>query len=291
VPAGSLNVLDARRRGGAGYLFLLVVVAHLVLISAQVTTKRGTPVLQAVAFGIVAQVQRAGASVVHGVTGMWTGYADLRSVKADNEALTRELTAVRIRLQQERARAEESRELRRLLDLRTRADVQTTAAEVIASTTSPGFRTITIGKGTADGLRPDMAVIGPAGVIGRVIVPSAHAAKVQLLIDGQAAAGALVERSRAQGVVMGAGDGRLQLDYLSSTADVRPGDTVVTSGIDGIYPKGFVIGRIEHVERLGGSYKPITVKPAVDFSSVETVLVVVTPPAAVEARAAEGVAK
>jgi rod shape-determining protein MreC len=244
-----------------------------------------------VAFGLVAQVQQAGASVVHGITGLWTGYADLRSVRAENEALTRELTAARLRLQQERARAEESHQLRQLLDLRTRADVQTTAADVIAATATPGFRTITIGKGTEDGLRPDMAVIGPAGVIGRVIVPSAHAAKVQLLIDGQAAAGAVVERSRAQGVVMGTGDGRLQLDYLSSTADVRAGDTVVTSGIDGIYPKGFAIGRIEHVERAGGAYKPLTVTPAVDFSSIETVLVVTTPTAAAQADAAEGAAK
>jgi rod shape-determining protein MreC len=282
-----LNVLDARRRG-AGYLFVSVVIAHLVLISAQVTTKRGTPVLQSVAFALVAQVQQAGASVVHAVTGLWTGYADLRSVRAENEALTRELTATRIRLQQERARAEESRELRQLLDLRTRPDVQTTAADVIAATATPGFRTITIGKGSEDGVRRDMAVIGPAGAIGRVIVPSAHAAKVQLLIDGQAAAGALVERSRAQGVVMGTDDGRLQLDYLSSTADVKVGDMVVTSGIDGIYPKGFVIGRIEHVERAGGAYKPITVKPAVDFSSIETVLVVMTPPAAAVADASEG---
>jgi rod shape-determining protein MreC len=118
-----------------------------------------------------------------------------------------------------------------------------------------------------------------------------HAAKVQLLIDGQAAAGALVERSRAQGVVMGTGDGHLQLDYLSSTADVRAGDVVVTSGIDGIYPKGFAIGRIEQVERVGGAYKPLTVTPAVDFSNLEMVLIVMTPPAAAQTAPPEGAAK
>ena len=104
-----------------------------------------------------------------------------------------------------------------------------------------------------------MAVISPAGVVGRIIVPSAHAAKVQLLIDLNAAAGALIERSRAQGVVVGTGTGTLRLDYVSGSAEIQTGDTVITSGIDGIYPKGFVIGRVEKVERSGGAYGAITV--------------------------------
>jgi len=102
---------------------------------------------------------------------------------------------------------------------------------------------------------------------------------VQLLVDRNAAAGALIERSRAQGVVVGSGDERLQMDYVSEVSDVVAGDVVVTSGIDGIYPKGFVIGRVEAVEKSGGAYRRITIKPAVDFRSIEEVLVVLTPPA------------
>jgi len=108
---------------------------------------------------------------------------------------------------------------------------------------------------------------------------SARAAKVQLLIDRNAAAGALIERSRAQGVALGAGDERLRLEYVSETSDVVVGDLVVTSGIDGIYPKGFTIGHVDTVEKSGPAYKRITVKPAVNFSSLETVLVVLTPSA------------
>jgi rod shape-determining protein MreC len=138
-----------------------------------------------------------------------------------------------------------------------------------------------------------MAVISPAGVIGRVIMPSARAAKVQLLIDRNAAAGALVERSRAQGVVMGTGTDRLRLEYVSSAADVKVGDEVVTSGIDGIYPtathggaypKGFVIGQIESIERGAGSFSSIVIRPSADFASLETVLVVLTPPVAADPR-------
>jgi rod shape-determining protein MreC len=100
---------------------------------------------------------------------------------------------------------------------------------------------------------------------------------VQLLVDRNAAAGALIERSRAQGVVEGAGDGRLRLDYVSETSDVAIGDTVVTSGIDAIYPKGFVIGQIDSLEKNGVAYGTIGVRPSVDFSSLEDVLVVLTP--------------
>lgn len=268
-----------QRRGGSALLFVLVVLAQIVLISAQVTSKSGRPVLQAVAFGLVAEVQRLGAGAVDAVTSVWRGYFDLRGIRDENARLRQQLADAQIRLQQERALAQRSGELAALLDLRARVPLETTAAEVVAAAATPDFRTVTIGKGTAAGLRPDMAVLSPEGVVGRVIVPSARAAKVQLLIDRNAAAGALLERTRAQGVVVGTGEEALKLDYVLGTAEVTVGDVVVTSGIDGIYPKGFVIGRVEFVERSGNAYREIRVKPAVDFTSLEEVLVVLTPQA------------
>jgi rod shape-determining protein MreC len=278
-----MPAIDTRRR--SGYLFIAVLVAQLVVISAQVSTKTGAPVLEAVAVGLFSEVQRVGSTIVRTVTSVWTGYVDLRGLRAENERLSRELRDTRVVLQQERALAQRTRGLQQLLDLRQRARVETTAAEVIAAAATPEFRTITIDKGTAGGLRPDMAVIAPSGVVGRVVVPSVRAAKVQLLIDSSAAAGALIERTRAQGVVVGTGGDRLDLEYLSGSADLSVGDTVITSGIDGIYPKGFVIGWIERVERVGVSYGKVTIKPAVDFSRLEEVLVVLTPPAPEEAGA------
>jgi rod shape-determining protein MreC len=183
-----------------------------------------------------------------------------------------------VRLQEERALAQRTDDLRQLLELRQRSGLDTSAAEVIAAGASPEFRTLTIDKGTSDGLSADMAIISPVGVVGRVILPSARAAKVQLLIDRNAAAAALVERTRAHGVVMGQGDGTLRMRYVPGTADVKTGDLVVTAGIDGIYPKGFVIGTIDNVERGPGAYHEISVRPAVDFSRLEEVLVVRTRP-------------
>jgi len=271
-------LLDIRQR--AGYLFLAVMLGHLLLISTQVNSRSGVPVIEAMTFGVLAEVQRGVSAGVSGIQRVWAGYVGLRGVKAENEDLKRQLAASQVEAQQQRALADRTQSLERLLDLRDRASLKTTAAEIIAAGATPDFRTLTIDKGTRDGLRPDMAVIAPAGVVGRVLLPTQRAAKVQLLIDRNAAAGAIVERSRAQGVVIGGGGDRLRLEYVSDLADVVAGDLVMTSGIDGIYPKGFVIGRIEVVEKSGTTYKRITVRPDVDFTSLEEELVVLTPAAA-----------
>src|SRR5262249_6912302 len=179
---------------------------------------------------------------------------------------------------QTRALRQSSQSLKNRLDLKTTPKLPTPAANVIAGSASPEFRTMTIDKGTSEGVHGDMAVIAPAGIVGRVIQPSSRAAKVQLLIDRNAAAGALVERTRAQGVVIGTGADELRMDYVSGSSEVKPGDMVVTSGIDGIYPKGFVIGQIQSVKRGAGQYSSIVIRPAVDFSVLEAVLIVLSPP-------------
>lgn len=254
----------------------VAVVLHVILISTQVTTATGMPVLRTVTFGAFSEVQRLLTGAVTGVQDIWSGYVALRTVKDENEALRQQLQDLQIRLQQERALAQRTEDLRQLLELRQRAELETTAAEIIAGGASPEFRSVTIDKGTRDRLQADMAVLSPSGVVGRVILPSLRASTVQLLIDRNAAAGAILERTRAQGVVVGVGGDELRMDYVPGTADVRAGDLVITSGIDGIYPKGFVIGTVEAAERGPGTYHEIRVRPSVDFSRLEEVLVVLT---------------
>ena len=272
-----MALLDLRFR--AGYLFLGLMFAYVILISAQINTPRGVPVLEEVIFGGFSEAQRAVSTGVSLVRRIWGGYIGLRGVRSENEALRTQLEQANVELQSQRALAGRTLGLERLLELRERAPLLTTGAAIIGAGAAPEFRTITIDKGTRDGLRRDLAVLAPAGVVGRVVVPSRRNAKVQLLIDRSAAAGALIARSRAQGVVVGTGESRLRLEYVSEVFDVVTGDVVVTSGIDGIYPKGFVIGRVVAVERAGGAYRLITVEPAVDFSTLEDVLVVLTAPA------------
>jgi rod shape-determining protein MreC len=275
-----MAVLDIRQR--TGWLFMAVTIGHIILISAQVTTKRGVPVLEAVTFGAFAEVQRAATSAVGGVQEGWQNYFALQQIRRENEQLRSELAQLRVGLQQERALAQQSRSLQQMLDLKSSVTLETTSATVIGSAADPSFRSLTIDKGTLDGLRADMAVISPEGVVGRIIAPTARASKVQLLIDRSAGAGVMLERSRVQGVATGVGTEELefgiQLEYLPGSADVKPGDRVVTSGTDGIYPKGFLIGEIESVERATGTFSGIKIRPAVNFSTLETVLVVLNAP-------------
>jgi len=282
-----MALADIRQRPGVvlGGAILL----HVILISAQVNTASGLPVLSVVTFGSFSEVQRGTMAIIDGVRGMWSGYVALQQVQQENTALRQELQTMQVRLQQERAEAQRTDNLRQLLELRDRANLDTVAAEVIAGAASIDFRTVTIDKGSSDHLATDMAVISPAGVVGRVILPTPRASKVQLLIDRNAAAGALIERTRVQGVVVGIGDGMMRMQYVPGTADVKTGDLVVTSGIDGIYPKGFVIGTIDHADRGAGAYHEIVIRPAVDFSRLEEVLVVRTPPASRTAAAEEPV--
>jgi len=267
---------DASSR--ARFLFVAVVVGHVLLISAQVGSPSGPSLLRLAFVGVVTETQRATWALVGGVRSVWDGYVGLRGVHTENQRLARENTELRVRLQQERANAGATEQLRGLLDLRPRLPWTTTGAEVVAGSTSPDFRAVTIDKGLSEGVKRDMPVIAPAGVVGRVALPGGHTATVQLIIDRSAAAAGRIERSRTEGIALGNGDGTLRFEYLSETAEVvRRGDVVVTAGVDGVYPAGLVLGHVERVERNALSYRLVTIRPAVDFSTLETVLVLLAP--------------
>ena len=260
-------------------------IAQVLLVSAQVQTRTGTSVIEAVSFGAFSRVQSVTSSGLRGIRDVWSNYAELRGARDENHSLKQQLADLEVRLQEQRALGARTAKLAELLDLKQAAPFPTIAAQVIGGNpnATPGVREITIDRGTADGVQPSMAVIGPKGIVGRVVgYPAAHAARVQLIIDRYAAAGALVERTRDGGLIVGtAGQPPLALEMVSQLADIKAGDLVIASGIDGIYPKGYAIGWIETLEKGKesgrGLYWTISVRPAVDFNSLEEVLVVLVP--------------
>jgi rod shape-determining protein MreC len=271
-------LLDIRKQ--TGYLFLAVMVAQIILVSAQVQTKSGVRVLQAVTFELFSRVQFSTASALHAGRNAWGNYLALRGLRVQNQELQRRVADLEVRLQQEHALAARTQQLQALMNLKSQATVPTLAAEVIAGNPDSVMRTVTIDRGSADGVVADMGVIAPGGIVGRVIGPVArHAARVQLIIDRNAAAGALTERTRAGGMVVGAeANPPLRMELVSNLSDVKAGDSVVASGVDGIFPKGYLIGWVERTDRGSGLYRTITLRPGVDFSSLEEVLVVLVPP-------------
>jgi len=272
-------VFDIRRR--TGFILLAVLTVQIILVSAQVRSDSGVPVIESVTFGFFSGIQRLTFGFVDGVGNMWARYSSLQNVAEENTLLRQQVGKLQVELQNARARAHRSESLQDLLNFREEVPWSTVAAEVMAVDATPWFRTVTIARGTRDGLQTDLAVLAPAGVVGRVVGPlSATAAKVQLLVDRNAAIGAMLERSRSAGIVTGqVGDLPLRFDYISNLADVQVGDRVVTSGSEGIYPKGYLIGVVESVQ-LGrglyqdsGLYQDIGVRPVVDFGALEDVLV------------------
>ena len=271
-------MLDIRKR--TGYLFLAVMMGHVILISAQVQNRGGARLLSAVTFGVVSRIQLATAGGVDKVRGIFHNYVWLRGARAENEELRRQVVELGAQIEEQRARLSQVAELEEALNLRKSLPIETITARVIAGDPTPGFPAVTIDRGSADGLRANMAVIAPRGVVGRIFGRlEEHAAQVQLIVGRSAGAAAYLERTGAGGnVVGGFDDPPLRMDDVPNIVDVQMGDLVMTSGLDGIFPRGFTIGRVERAERGSATYREIAVRPTVDFSNLRFVLVVTTAP-------------
>jgi rod shape-determining protein MreC len=165
--------------------------------------------------------------------------------------------------------------LQGLLEFKQSADRPVLAAQVIGLDPSGWFKSVIIDKGTNAGLNTDMPVVSATGVVGRIVSASRNYAKVLLIIDQNSAVDCLIQRSRERGMVKGISLENCKLDYMVKSSDVDAGDMVVTSGLGGVFPKGIPVGRVLSVNDISGKlFREIKVKPTVDFSKLEEVLVI-----------------
>jgi rod shape-determining protein MreC len=273
------SVIETRK---SRLLLLGLVLAHLVAISKQVE-HGGQSLLGSGLFALVTPVQAVITGTIRGVSGGWTGYVDLRRVYEQNRSLQERVRVLESQLQARQEQAQEAERLREMLQLKKELPLDILAAEVIVREGAPWARTITVDKGSAEGVRLNAPVISATGVVGRVIAVGPHASRVQLILDGQAGVGVRIERSRVTGILVGqpgmptAVIGDLVLKYVPSLADVVVGDVVVTSGLDHLYPAGLVVGRVRSAARGNGLFKEILVTPSAQFNTLEEVMVVRTP--------------
>ena len=262
-------------------LLVVLCLGHILLISSQVQSRQGPSVLQASAFNVVSTVQGATDGVSGGVGGIWEHYFSLVGKSRENDELKARVLQLEGELQAEKARGDRAAALEEVLALQKSVPAPTLAARVIAGNpiVHPRGLPITIDRGANDGVSANMAVIAGRGVVGRIIgSPGPRTARVQLLVDPVASAGAVVEKNGSAGIVSGSDkDGLLTLELLSRAAPVEVGDRIVTSGQDRIYPAGYLIGHIKEIEGAGDK-RTLKVAPAVDFSYIEVVLVVLRPP-------------
>ncbi len=286
-----MTALAPARR--SGFLLLALVLLHLVAISGQVDGGHGVSLLERVILTAASPLQRLASGGVRGIAEAWRAYADLRGVREENQRLQERVDALEQLLHEKQDRVREAERLRGLLEMKPLMPQESIAAEVVSREGVPWFRSLMINQGSSAGVRLNAAVVTPQGVVGRVVAVGPQAARVQLLLDRDCSAGVVVQGSRDAGVVQGQvgfadqGTSELLMKYVAAQARVKVGDIVVSSGLDGIYPKGLIVGRVRSVAQPSGLFKDVLVTPAVAFDRIEEVLVIKSPDA--DRRLAESV--
>jgi rod shape-determining protein MreC len=207
---------------------------------------------------------------------MYHGYLDMRREVNENYSLHQKvisLTAENLKMRQSEG---DLKRLRSLLGYADQFSMPTTMAQAVMLDTSGRFKSMILDRGSNAGIQVNDAVVNANGLIGRVVLTTKDLAKVQLVTDSNSSVGVLVDRTRRQGILRGDGATSSQLYDIPSLADVQPGDNVLTAGIDGIYPKGIPVGVVVKAEKGQDLFKTISVKPSVDFGSIEEVIVLHT---------------
>ncbi|HTU42874.1 MAG TPA: rod shape-determining protein MreC [Candidatus Aquilonibacter sp.] len=261
-------------------LIIFLSVLFLQALGLAVQVKRGGPdeqdtrLIRIWAVDALTPFERAVVRVQNSADGVWRNYFFLRGVRAENRQLKEQIEQMRleeVRLGEDAAQA---RRLQSLLAFKEQVIAKTVAAQVIGSSASDLSKSIYIDKGSNDGIAQDMPVITATGIVGKVLRVYPSTALVLLINDQTSGVGALLEKSRLQGVVHGTPNGELMLERVMSDEQVAPGETVLSSGGDQIFPKGLPVGTVTHVSPGKELFLNIKVKPAADLSRLEEVLVV-----------------
>lgn len=217
-------------------------------------------------------------SLDRGISGTWNEYVALRAVREENRQLRRELEFVQGQNNQLREAAVATQRLEALLDFKQKSSPDMVAAQVIGRDATNWYRGIILNKGEQDGVRAEMGVVTPAGVVGRVVKASSASSVVLLLTDPNNAIAALVQGTRDEGIVEGTRNGRARMKYIPLLSTVHPGDRVITSGLTGSFPRGLAIGVMTHIEKEEGDlFRSAELEPEVDMSKLDEVLVIRSP--------------
>ena len=259
-------------------LLVILLLAQLLLMSGSVQGDDGSTRLRGWLARVSAPVVSASGAAGGALRGFMSRSRQLFGVRARSRDLEAEVQRLRTELRDAREAVEENGRLRRLLDMREQLVPGSIGASVVTASHAGDANLIVIDRGTRDRVQIDLPVVAWGGAVGRVVSVGGGHAVVRLLDDPFSGVAAVVQRSRAQGVVVGRGGAPLEMLYVPRFSDVLHGDRVVTSGLDGVFPRGFGIGRVSAVHEVPDGSQRIQVEPEIDLRSVEEVLVLLEPP-------------
>ena len=253
-----------------------VVLLQVLLLAVQIKRDSQGRLIRVWTVGAVSPFERAGTYGVDRVRGTWRHYFALQNTTRDNEELRRENDALKLQITQLESKAAEADRLALLLNFRKlHMDVPMIGARVIGASAGTATETIDIDRGERDGIKRNMGVITPDGVVGKVIEAYPNTSQVLLLTDKDSGVGAMLSDSRIQSPVGGTGEPLLYMKYVPNDDTVNNGERVVTSGMDRIFPKDLPVGVVSEV-KPGNSFKQIRVRPSASLEKLEEVIVLLT---------------
>jgi rod shape-determining protein MreC len=251
---------------------------QLLLLAIQIKRETQVRLIRIWAVEMVAPLGRASAWSADGIGSIWNNYVALRHMRQQNDVMQQELDRLKLRNAELEGRAAEADRLAELLGFREEHnEVPMLAARVIGGSPDATSNVVFINRGTRDGLKRDMGVITPEGVVGKIVAVFPDTSQVLLLDDRDSGVGALLAGSRTQSPVRGSGDPLLDMEYVSNDVKVGLGETVLTSGQDRIFPKDLPVGTVAQVKPdPHGTFQEILVKPAAHLDRLEEVLVLLS---------------
>jgi rod shape-determining protein MreC len=235
---------------------------------------RSTRLIRVWTVATITPLEKAIAGLENGTGSIWHNYLYLRGVRQENRELKTQIEQLRLEQVRLREDAAQARRLQTLLGFKEQFISRTLAAQVIGSSGSEQMRQPYIDKGAKDGIKTNMAVITADGVVGKVLKVFDSTSQVLLVNDQTSGVGTILEQSRLQGVLKGTPSGELVLDKIMNDEDVHPGEKVLTSGGDQIFPKGLLVGTVGKSGRGPESFLNIKVKAAANLSKLEEVLII-----------------
>ncbi|MFZ0820786.1 MAG: rod shape-determining protein MreC [Candidatus Acidiferrales bacterium] len=253
-----------------------VLLAQVLALAVQIRTNTHGRLIRVWVVEVVSPLERAGTWTITKVRDVWNGYFALIHVRRENQELQADVDRLRLRNAELEGKSAESARLAALLGFHdAHLDVPMLAARVIAASADSSSHAIFISRGERDGIRRNMAVITPDGIVGKVFEVYRGTAQVLLLTDKESGVGALLAGSRTQGPVGGVGEPLMVMKYISNDENVSVGQEILSSGQDQIFPKDFPVGTVAEV-KAGSPFKVIRVKPAAHLDRLEEVLVLLT---------------
>ncbi len=253
---------------------VILIIVNIVALSLNYKRRDPSHSIGQVGIFLVAPFQDVVSRSIGFVRNIWTHYFFLVSVSKDNVKLTRALRHSESKNRQCIETEFSNYRLRKLLDFQETVNSQVLFSSVIGKDPSPWFKTLMIDKGMADGVVKGLPVMIPEGIVGQVTDVTKYYSKVLLIIDQNSAVDALVQRTRARGIVKGESAGQCIFKYALRKRDIKVGDVLISSGLDGVYPKGLRIGSVTGVvKRTSGIFQEVTVEPFADFEKLAEVMV------------------